>query len=377
MVTHGGRTFTIGQLMSREDLDFMPVGAVVVCPQGRRWVKRHPISQGWRREEQGDGRGTSQLSVDYNHLVSIPDAEEAGPETLAQFKRRFATHVITGARNARVSLGPVYEALAKLGVEAGGRAVVGHPVNRSTPVPDGTVAVYGDPSHPDFSVFTYNQGQWRGVLGKYTHIDDVGSATVVTVGKSVDAEDPEPTDHEDALIAEFKAKVWAEGWAVKQRVGWCSTFETVMAGIGITGGAVGPDLSGYPSCGPGDRRGMGAGALIVRVEGNDWAMFTRSEGWQRVAGADLRLRSQAFVLHDGNGGMAVPVTRWLADAVPVGSTMGDVEMDAYWTKREMRDGVSWWQRNGGVYSAAPIHNFTLGTLRLTSVPVPVDDDEEF
>jgi len=74
--------------------------------------------------------------------------------------------------------------------------------------------------------------------------------------------------------------------------------------------------------------------------------------------------------------MAVPVTRWLADAVPVGSTMGDVEMDAYWTKREMRDGMSWWQRNGGVYSAAPIHNFTLGTLRLTSVPVPVDDDEE-
>jgi len=30
-----------------------------------------------------------------------------------------------------------------------------------------------------------------------------------------------------------------------------------------------------------------------------------------------------------------------------------------------------------VYSAAPIANFTLGTLRLTSVPVPVDDDEEF
>jgi hypothetical protein len=168
--------------------------------------------------------------------------------TLAQYKSVYRDYVTRHANEHGVPDHEIHEHLQTLDALDTSRLGPGSPIvtaQATRPLPVGTILVCGEPSdYGRFGVWRRARagvGGWDHLLGgqrRFTYPATVfeyqGSRTVppelMTTG--------EITDEDIAAVQDFKAKAWELGQEVKESHGWCSTFEVIMAKIGVTASCV-------------------------------------------------------------------------------------------------------------------------------------------
>lgn len=319
------RGWVIGQQLSHTDLAALPVGAVIhedANPATSQIVKTSLVSDriygGWRRPE-GNRRGAStqdmSLGNGNNRLLSLPGPPRE--ETLGGFKRRFAEQVTAKAAEFKAP----HQTLARRALrELGCEGLIGSTVFHTSTPPNGTVAICGAPDQPEFTIFRYD-GRWTRVHG---HFATMGEAGVCTVTSSPGGSDPfaEVEGDQEALIAEFKDRVWEVGQGIKQRYKWCSAYDILLASFGIADPDGMPDFSAWPLVkGEEARAELPVGAVLGVARG-DWGIFVKSalpNEWHRVCGTRPLAAGTMHLLFDGQGALRIEGAGPLLDFLPEGT----------------------------------------------------------
>lgn len=276
----------IGQTLTQEQADLLPVGSRVRDTAGRYITKRAAGSctnrrtSGWVYE---DTNSITPLSHHVNTLVSVPQQE---PETLAEFKARFAARV----REVTAEYTPTHRRVAErvlADLDGIGVTLGGGDAN------EGDLAKKGGPDEPGFTVWRYEDGQW-----------------VRLYGTAPLSECQRKSASDEAGIDEFRRAAWDHGQQVKQRFKWCSVFDRVMDEFGITDPEPSPDFSHYDVLVKAQegRDKLPVGSVIGENKG-DWGVFVKTsrrhnsaDDWTRVCGTRPLAAGTMRLLYMGKGG---------------------------------------------------------------------------
>jgi hypothetical protein len=103
-------------------------------------------------------------------------------------------------------------------------------------LPDGSIVYSGSPQQPQrLSVQAKVKGRWVHMLGDQPAPgEEVMVEAVGGVRKRPAWLDQEGTDTDVREIAKFRATAYRVGYRVKRAHGWCSTYDHVVSGLGIT-----------------------------------------------------------------------------------------------------------------------------------------------
>jgi hypothetical protein len=165
-------------------------------------------------------------------------------ESLLQYRWRFRTNAMRGAIEHQVGLDRVNSVLNRLGV---GLDSDEHPLGPDVPVgnresvPDGTLVYSGrieDPAR--LSIWQWRQRQWHLVFGPG------GMDTIVSIAAVPGRDNSKPpawltlpgTEEDVNPIKAFKARGWRLGHRLQQESSWCSTFDNIMARVGVSPASV-------------------------------------------------------------------------------------------------------------------------------------------
>jgi len=282
-------------LDEREQMTSLPIGAVIKERNGsNRWQVTAPGV--FNRLRGGELLNTVyreyDFSLGYNEIESLPDGCVIQPPplpTLKQFQWGFRQGSLFGAYSNSIRREYAEAVLTRLHIgpdafEVGPQVLIKDPPT-VTELPPGTVLFTGQPDFPaSFGVFTVSKSrEVVPVLGKIkTH----GNYPLVI--EQIPGGPTEPPDWWQAVgteedteqIAEFKARAWRLGGAAKKRHSWCSTYESVMQGLGVTAESLrGVKSNGY---GVGDRistrahiAALPVGSVIkwTHEEHSDWFCY--------------------------------------------------------------------------------------------------------
>lgn len=230
------------RIRDRHVLRRIPVGTVIRDAHNT-WTKESPDI--WTNAESGARwRDTDLAANGTNRIVSFPSGAQTydlPQETVEQIKWNFRVGALAAATSHGVGRDTVERTLAEMGIGAKDMApTLGAGVrvdNQSmNDLPDGSTVYSGSPNAlRHFSVQTKKAGRWVTVLGERSRLD-----TLVTV-QSVAGDLTEPgwltregTEEDVEAIQDFKARAWRVGYALKRSQGWCSTYESIVHGLGVT-----------------------------------------------------------------------------------------------------------------------------------------------
>lgn len=297
----------VGTLLTQDQADSLPVGSVVK-PGGafraRLITKEREGSCKWRKTSgwvlQGGDGSTTPLSNRFNTLVSVPVAR--GPESLAEFKARFAARV----REVTAEYTPTHRRVAER-VLSDLNAYTGGGADDSGLVAAGTLAMRGGPDEPGFTIWRYEGAE--GWVRQYGTADLDQCAVKTKAAAAVDLDG-------------FRALAWEQGQAVKQRFRWCSVFDTVMAEFGIVDPTPGPDFSPWETLVKAQegRDKLPLGSVIGESKG-DWGVFVKTchdggpDDWTRVCGTRPVAAGTMRLLHMGGRPMHI-VDNGLSEFMP-------------------------------------------------------------
>lgn len=317
--TYHGVQVKIGDAMTDEQLNVLPQGSVVNLQTDAHYALVLAVKGLDGRWHRVDNDAATQPSRD-NHLWAVPEGVLGRQETIEEYKHRFHAKVLAAAeRQLGRNDADVAGVLGRLGLPTLGVSE-GVSVAPDAEVPDGTTVMAFDPAHPEYQTWTRVDGGWR-TTGRRPV-----PTTLVMVVSSPRAEiRTEPRASDAADIAAFKAKAWAEGWALKRRKGWCGAYEQVMRDVGLTAADSLPDFSAFAETDA--WRDLPTGALLGYVGHSRWDMAVRDDhqnsGLRRVAGTSTGglARNRWRVLYDGRGPMRIRFPTELLGLVPPGCTI--------------------------------------------------------
>jgi hypothetical protein len=313
---HQGRQYTVGEPVDDWGLDNLPLGTTVWDggalhrAEGRYWIRVAEEHTGWARDDWDEFGRPQSITADYNPLRSCPWAV---PDTLTRFRVRFADAVVECAGEFSEDHRTV--ALRILDDLGAAPNLIGSRVYASSTPPNGTVATFGAPDEVGFTIFRYDDG-WTRVHGYYDSMGDCGSCVVT----SAPGQKPpvEVEGDQEALIEQFKARVWKAGQAAKQEHLWCSAYDRLLERFGIVDPDPRPDFSGWTTMVKGtDARDGLPDSAVIGVDRGDWGIFVKQDGdWVRVAGTRPVAAGTMHLLFDGEGRFEIPHASALADFLP-------------------------------------------------------------
>lgn len=357
----GAVTCTVGEVMSRQQLDALPLESVVIAPNGDKFTKVTMDSNAnfnapWQRE---DGHRQN-IANDYNSLYSVPSVAPDHPESAAAYRRRFADFVMT--KVADLSEQRQEEArtvLTELGL-LGGDLSVGDSVTSSFTAPHETVVQFAGPDHPRFTVFRYDSHQdgWVKVSGHYDSMADVerqeGSPCQVVYVPG----DPFVYEVGDQaqMRAEFESFIWAKAIELKPQYKWCSALEKVLEEFGMVNPTVLPDFRQFRTIiEDRDARAELLNGAVLGASSGDWGIFVKvgeddktGRGWEQKAGNRPKARGPMHLLGDGrNPTRLIARINRFKDFLPAGCTVQVrythrkfvKQPDGTWLPIDVRDAV--------------------------------------
>lgn len=279
-------------------MDGLPVGSRI-RDSSSSYTK---ISMGsWQRDPGGQTYRTAQFTGGTYTVDLLPEGFvpcDKPQETIESYMFRIRDRALAAANSNGVSYEASADTLHAAGVPRGS-IPMGHGVEMQDRreverLPAGTVVWCGDPMDlQNFGVFRkINAGNsWEQILGGARSMQ--AEVTIHTYEGSMTPPEwlTRPGTEEDAeKIRQFKAVLWQRGWELKRQQSWCSTYESVMRGLGITQQAVREARTGSALVGTRVAPDGAAAQPIGTVfrwdaeSGGEWAMFVRVEGTQNIAG---------------------------------------------------------------------------------------------
>jgi hypothetical protein len=162
-------------------------------------------------------------------------------QTLRQFEWKFYMNAWSGTYEAGIGAGPTQEGLRRLGLdrewELGPGVIIRVPATPCLTLPTGTLIADTRRSNPKdigFTLFKQRGRSWQHTLG----VNSLGHDAVIMEypGRT---DPPEwwvenGTPDSAKEIAEFKAEAWRVCADIKAQQGWCTTFEAMMARVGVS-----------------------------------------------------------------------------------------------------------------------------------------------
>ena len=185
----------------------------------------------------------SHCSMPYNHdggTVTYVGTEPE-PETVPQFKQRFATTALGGAVENSVDRGPVRTALRRLHIDEADRYTLRLGMHVHTrddetvsAIPTGTLLVCGDSAlTPEASgLWAKTHHGVAGLLGSVLGHETRRVLRVLSFPDGTEVHDW--PDEEDGLtLSAYKVRCWKAGMVTKGETGWCAQVEEVMKRCGL------------------------------------------------------------------------------------------------------------------------------------------------
>lgn len=227
------------RINTREEIESLPVGTrIAVGGAPKRWYERRPDGMwvDWQGFEHGDHEFTLGGT---NRVVSIPEGAKRVLPSLRQWQWKWLDNCYTSAEQASVNYRTVETGMARAGLSwddfPPGAGMTFWSRAALERVPTGSLLYRGKPANiHQFGMFTKAGGDLVHVLGNANGALGV-ALTVASVpdGTVADWAVAPGTPEEQDQIAEFKARVWRVGWKIKTQHGWCSSYESYMAKIGL------------------------------------------------------------------------------------------------------------------------------------------------
>jgi hypothetical protein len=281
----------VGDLIYTYDqMDEMPVGTVI-CEtnnEGRAWEKR---DDGFWHSTTGTGTHTPQsFSMDgYNKVLTTPGEAPPPPppETLMQYQWKFRENAISGASENGVSMTATMEGLKMLGVSEPfplGPGVKIKALDTDLGIPENTVAgkVNCTPDHDRYTLWVWRSGNWRPLFGRSGLDRDIVIVEMPGVTETPAWWTEVGNEETEQQVADFKAHAWRIGKRIKQSQSWCSTYEHVVARVGVTASSVRASTAGGfavgETIGQRDASRLPVGSLLLYThELGSWAIYRRED----------------------------------------------------------------------------------------------------
>jgi hypothetical protein len=289
------------RLHSFDQFHAMPVGAVI-APHASPTDHYTKVEGGqWQH-----GRSTNLMNAEdnfsldgWNMVISYPEGYVPAPPpspTLRQFQHKFRDHTLHAAEHHGVGVNVVTRAMTEMGVTEEFPPGVGMMVKSHTlrdALPENSVLLFGNPEVPrNFGMWAKHNGQWIHVLGDLRSFPNNQSATVHNVGGEDVQQDwltEVGTDESTREIRSFKARAWRVSAKVRDQHSWCSTFESIMTGVGVDAGCLAYEIT-VNGMTVGDRLNPGQVATLPLGSILRWRHLgspnTRVIWFERVDGAD-------------------------------------------------------------------------------------------
>lgn len=159
-------------------------------------------------------------------------------------------------------------------------------------LPHEAVIYHGNPMQPDsLGVFRRDGRYWRHLFGGNQQLNDRVPVIVHSFNGSttpVDWWTREATEKDEEAIEEFQVVAWELGWQLKRNMSWCSTYEHVMRGLGITSAVTRRRRAGNVRVGhtvaPEVAKRLPVGSVLEWRDENTVAYFLRTESATNAAG---------------------------------------------------------------------------------------------
>lgn len=195
-------------------------------------------------------------------------------------------------------------------------------------LPEGSTILVGRPSNwPGFGLFERGRARWNRLLGGGNDVPPDRCPVVVdrVSGERVEPDwlTASPTEEDAARIAVFKAKAWRLALVAKNRNGWCSTLENIMAQAGIDSSCLAhPAAHGVVNSAVGtpvtldEMAALPIGTVLRWVHsggGDRWAYYERVNNAGNTAGTRLLFGHR----EDG-----MPLRQYARNATIVGEVVG-------------------------------------------------------
>jgi hypothetical protein len=298
-VTH----IDVGVPLAPTDIANLPVGTVIASHrEGGTTFTRQP--DGLWTEREGARRHNWDAFGNGYHVRHYPDGVEVTPETTSEYMWRFRNTTLKAAHSHSVSVSAVTTALAEMG--AGMEALplrVGQSVSNEEDIynlPERTLVHVGIPSaYNSYGLFQVlgNGHGTRHVLGAQRQVPRHG----VVIAELPDGYEPPVVEETDAALAAFKVRAYVIGLKVKGAQDWCSTYEAIVAPLGITAEGIRPLITGHEMLGS-KVNPEGAAALplgtVLKWENSD---HTACSWFMRVENAGNKAGTRRIFCHANEG----------------------------------------------------------------------------